>query len=221
MSSTTPTRLKIDFVSDVVCPWCAVGLNALERALAGLQGEVEADLHFQPFELNPGLGPEGEDLFEHLSRKYGVSAEQFKANEQALVARGAALGFTFDPARRTRTYNSFDAHRLLHWAGLQGRQRELKHALLRAYFTDGRDIGSHDVLADVAAQAGLDAAAARELLSTDRYADEVRADERLYQDQGIHSVPSIIVNDRYLIQGGQPVEVFAQTLRQIAAEPAS
>lgn len=218
MASQAPAKLDIDFVSDVVCPWCAVGLGSLERALTELEGEVEAELHFQPFELNPGLGPEGEDLFEHLAHKYGLSREQFEANEQALVARGAAVGFTFNLDKRTRTYNSFDAHRLLHWAGVQGRQRALKHALLRAYFTEGEDIGSREVLANAAAHAGLDPAEARAVLATDRYADEVRAHERRYQAQGIHSVSSIIVNSRYLIQGGQPPEVFAQTLRRIAAE---
>jgi predicted DsbA family dithiol-disulfide isomerase len=220
MSAQTPAKLKIDFVSDVVCPWCAVGLASLERALAELDGEIEAELHFQPFELNPGLGPEGEDLFEHLSHKYGLDREQFEANEQALVARGAAVGFVFDTAKRTRTWNTFDAHRLLHWAGLQGRQRALKHALLRACFTEGRDVGSHDVLADVAAQAGLDTAAAREVLSSGRHADDVREHERFYQAQGIRSVPSIIVNDRFLIQGGQPPGVFTETLRRIVADAA-
>ena len=215
MSAPAAARLKIDFVSDVVCPWCAVGLASLERALAELEGEIEAELHFQPFELNPELGPEGEDLFEHLSQKYGLDREQFEANEQALVARGAAVDFVFDTAKRTRTYNSFDAHRLLHWAGLKGRQRALKHALLRACFTEGRDIGSHDVLADVATQAG-----AREVLSSGSYAGDVREHERFYQAQGIRSVPSIIVNDRYLIQGGQPPDVFTETLRRIVAEVA-
>jgi predicted DsbA family dithiol-disulfide isomerase len=218
MSAPTPAKLKIDFVSDVVCPWCAVGLNALERALDELSGEVAAELHFQPFELNPGLGPEGEDLFEHLSRKYGLTREQFRQNGEMLAARGAAVGFHFDLAKRTRTWKTFDAHRLLHWAGLQGRQRELKHALLRAYFGEGKDIGAHEVLAELAAQAGLDPAQAREVLASDRYADDVREHERFYQAQGIHSVPSIIINDRHLIQGGQPPEVFAQALRQVAAE---
>ena len=134
--TAAPRRLRIDFVSDVVCPWCAIGLASLEQALERTRGEVEADIHIHPFELNPQLGPEGEDAEEHLLRKYGMPAEQLAANQQAIVARGAALGFTFDMDRRRRIYNTFDAHRLLHWAGEEGRQRELKHALLRAYFTD-------------------------------------------------------------------------------------
>ncbi|WP_049621014.1 DsbA family oxidoreductase [Frateuria defendens] len=218
--STPLANLQIDFVSDVVCPWCAVGLNALERALEDVKGELQAELHFQPFELNPGMGPAGEDIAEHLSRKYGLTPAQLKQNQDVLAERGAAVGFAFDLDKRQRTYNSFDAHRLLHWAGLEGRERELKHALLGAYFTEGQDISAHAVLAEAAAKAGLDPAQARAVLEQGRYAEEVRQQERHYQAQGIHSVPSVIVNGRYLIQGGQPPEVFAEALRKIAAEAA-
>ena len=124
-----PVRLRIDFVSDVVCPWCAIGLASLEQALERTRGEVEADIHFQPFELNPQMPPEGEDAVEHLRQKYGMPAAQLAANQEAIRERGAALGFTFDMERRRRVYNTFDAHRLLHWAETEGRQRELKHAL--------------------------------------------------------------------------------------------
>jgi predicted DsbA family dithiol-disulfide isomerase len=210
--------LKIDFVSDVVCPWCAVGLNALEQALRNLEGEVAAEVHFQPFELNPQMAPEGEDVGEHLARKYGSTPEQMAQNREAIRARGASVGFVFNMDKRSRIYNTFDAHRLLHWAKSQGKQRELKHALLGAYFTDGRDVSDHGVLVDAAARAGLDAAEARKVLDEGRYADEVRAQESFYQAQGVRAVPSVIVNDRYLIQGGQPSEVFEQSLRRIAAE---
>lgn len=215
---TTPAPLKIDFVSDVVCPWCAVGLKSLEKALANLDGEVKAELHFQPFELNPQMAPEGEDVVEHLARKYGSTPEQMAQNQEAIRQRGAEVGFTFDMDKRKRIVNTFDAHRLLHWAALQGRQPELKQALLTAYFTDGRDVSSHDVLVDAAASAGLDPIEARHVLAEDRYAQDVRAQEQFYQSQGIRAVPSVIVNGRYLIQGGQPPEVFEQTLRKIAAE---
>ncbi|MFC5743140.1 DsbA family oxidoreductase [Dyella tabacisoli] len=215
---TTPTPLKIDFVSDVVCPWCAVGLKSLEQALRHLDGQVTAELHFQPFELNPQMAPEGEDIGEHLARKYGSTPEQFAQNHEAIRQRGAAVGFTFDMNKRRRIYNSFDAHRLLHWAELQGKQGALKLALLEAYFTEGEDISSHDVLLRVVGKAALDTDEARAVLAEHRYADEVRERERFYQAQGIHSVPAIIVNERYLIQGGQPPEVFEETLRRIAAE---
>ena len=215
---TTPVNLKIDFVSDVVCPWCAIGLKSLEQALQKLGGSVSADLHFQPFELNPQMAPEGEDVAEHLAHKYGSTPEQMSQNREGIRQRGASLGFTFDMDKRGRIYNTFDAHRLLHWAGLEGKQHALKLALLEAYFTKGEDVSSYDVLARVAGDVGLDATKARAVLNSGRYADEVRAQERFFQEQGIRAVPSVIVNGRYLIQGGQPPEVFEQTLRQIAAE---
>ena len=165
--------MKIDFVSDVSCPWCAIGLNALEQALARLGDEVHAELHFQPFELNPQIAAEGEEIVEHLMRKYGISAEQCERNAQAIRERGASVGFTFGKGKRSRIYNTFDAHRLLHWAGLEGRQRELKHALLRAYFTEGQSPGDHALLVRVCAEVGLDAGRARSILAGDEYAAEV------------------------------------------------
>ncbi len=207
--------MKIAFVSDIVCPWCAVGLASLEQALARLPGEVQAELHFEPFELNPDMPPEGEDIVEHLTRKYGITAEQVQRNGDAIRQRGAAVGFSF--GQRERTYNTFDAHRLLHWAGLEGRQRELKHALLGAYFTDGGDPSDRELLVRLAAEAGLDAERARAVLDHGEFAAEVRERERFWLDRGIHSVPSIVVDDRHLIQGGQPPEVFEQALRQLAA----
>jgi len=213
-----PKQLTVDFVSDVVCPWCAIGLKSLEQALHDLNGEITAELHFRPFELNPQMAPEGEDVAEHLAAKYGSTPEQMTKNQEAIRQRGASVGFTFNMDKRSRIYNTFDAHRLLHWAELQGQQPTLKLALLEAYFGRGEDVSSHDVLARVAGEAGLDAAAAREVLDSGRYADEVRQEEQFYQQQGIRAVPSVIVNGKYLIQGGQPPEVFEQTLRKIAAE---
>jgi predicted DsbA family dithiol-disulfide isomerase len=215
---TQPAKLKIDFVSDVVCPWCAIGLKSLEQALQKLDGSVSADLHFQPFELNPQMAPEGEDVAEHLAHKYGSTREQMVQNQEGIRQRGASVGFAFNMDKRSRIYNTFDAHRLLHWAELEGKQHALKLALLEAYFTKGEDVSSHDVLARVAGEVGLDTTQAREVLDSRRYADEVRAQERFFQEQGIRAVPSVIVNGRYLIQGGQPPDVFEQTLRQIAAE---
>lgn len=216
---TTP--IKIDFVSDVSCPWCIIGLKSLEAALARLGNEVKAELHFQPFELNPQMPAEGQDINEHLAEKYGATPEQSEKNREAIRARGEAVGFQFNMDKRSRIYNTFDAHRLLHWAELEGKQPALKHALFEAYFTNGENPGSHDVLVAAAQKAGLDTARAREILSSAAYADEVRERERFYLDQGIHSVPSIIVNDRYLIQGGQPADVFEQALRQIASQAAA
>ena len=213
-----PQTLKIDFVSDISCPWCAIGLQSLQKAAAALEGAVALDLHFQPFELNPAMGPEGQDIGEHLQEKYGATPEQSQRTREAIAARGAELGFVFRMDRRGRIYNTFDAHRLLHWAKEQGRQLALKQALFTAYFTEGENPGSHEVLVRLAREVGLDADAAREVLESDRFADAVRERERFYQRQGIHSVPAVIVNDRHLIQGGQPPEVFEQALRQIAIE---
>jgi predicted DsbA family dithiol-disulfide isomerase len=220
MNTAAPT-LKIDFVSDIVCPWCAIGLSALEIALSRLEGEVDVQLHFQPFELHPDMGPEGAEVVPYLSKKYGMSAEQVAQNQQNIAVRGAAVGFEFRMDRRSRTYNTFDAHRLLHWAAEEGsdaQQRALKHALLRAHFTDGENPGAREVLLACAAQAGLDGERAAAVVDSDEYADAVRERERLYLDAGIHSVPAVIINDRHLIAGGQPPEVFEQALRQIAAE---
>jgi predicted DsbA family dithiol-disulfide isomerase len=209
-------RIKLDFVSDVSCPWCAIGLQALLAALGKLHGDVEAALHLQPFELNPDMGAGGQDIAEHIAQKYGSSAQQVAQSQEMIRSRGAELGFRFDMHKRTRIYNTFDAHRLLHWAGTEGKQLELKQALFGAYFTDGADPGDHAVLARLAAQVGLDPAVTREILASDRYAAEVRAREEFYRSHGINAVPAVIVNDQHLIEGGQPIAVFERVLRQLA-----
>jgi predicted DsbA family dithiol-disulfide isomerase len=222
------THLKIDFVSDVSCPWCVIGLRALDEALARVQGDISAELRFQPFELNPAMGPGGQDITEHITEKYGITEAQVQANRENIRARGAALGFIFSMGSaadgatspgRSRIYNTFDAHRLLHWAELEdlGKHRALKEALFSAYFTNGQSPASRDVLVQLATDVGLDATRAREILATDAYALEVREREQFYQNSGINSVPAIIINERHLISGGQPTEVFEQALRQIAA----
>jgi predicted DsbA family dithiol-disulfide isomerase len=212
--------MRIDFVSDVSCPWCVIGLKSLEQALANLQGELEVDMHFQPFELNPGMGPDGQDIFEHIAEKYGSSQEQQDKSREMIRQRGADLGFTFDMGARGRIYNTFDAHRLLHWAESQGRQKALKEKLFEAYFTKGENPGAIDVLVRVAGEVGLDQDAARQVLASTAYAEEVRQAEYYWQRAGIRSVPAIVINERHLISGGQPPEVFEQALRKIAREEA-
>jgi len=212
--------MKIDFVSDVACPWCAVGLNALERALDKLGPDIPVQMHFQPFELNPTMDPAGADAGEYLKNKYGMSDAQLTHNRGVIRERGAAVGFDFGD--RLRVWNTFDAHRLLHWAGLQGgdHQRALKHALLKAYHGQGLNPAAPEVLLALATEVGLDPAQAREVIESDRYADDVRQAERVWQQAGISSVPAIVINERHLISGGQPPEVFERALRQIAAEEA-
>ena len=208
--------MRIDFVSDIACPWCAVGLNALEQALARIGSDVAVELHFQPFELNPTMAPEGADAGEYLKAKYGMGDEQLAKNRAVIRERGAAVGFVFGD--RLRVWNTFDGHRLLHWAGLQGRARELKHALLQAYHGDGRNPSDPAVLKELATAAGLDADEAARVLASDAYATDVRAAEAEWQRAGIQSVPAVVINRRHLISGGQPPEVFEETLRRIAAE---
>lgn len=210
--------LKIDFVSDVMCPWCAVGLGSLEQALAKLGDEVEAEIRFHPFELNPSMPKGGQDLFEHLGQKYGLSKDQILINQERLRERAAESGFVMARDEKSRMYNSFDAHRLMHWAGLEGYQAALKHALLEAYFSRGENVEDHEVLAAAAQAVGLDGAAAREVLASGRYAEEVRAEEREWLEKGINSVPAVVIADRYLISGGQPAEAFEKAIREIVVK---
>jgi predicted DsbA family dithiol-disulfide isomerase len=212
--------LKIDFVSDIACPWCAVGLGALEQALGQLEGQVTANLHFQPFELNPNMGPGGQDLSEHLTQKYGSSPEQQAQIRANITARGEEVGFKFNPGGRGRVYNTFNAHRLLHWAGVKGpagSQHALKRALLEAYQGRAEVVELDAVLLATVASVGLDVNEAQSILASDTYAQEVRETEQFYQQAGIHSVPAVIINDKHLISGGQPAAVFEQALRRIAA----
>ncbi len=220
---TVPARFRIDFVSDVACPWCAIGLASLKSALTKLEGSVEAEIHLQPFELNPQTPFEGEDAGEHIRHKYGIDDAQLDANRKAIRERAAPLGVAINTQAGSRVWNTFDAHRLLHWAEQQGRTRAiaLKQALFRAYFTDNENVADRDVLVRIAAETGLDGDAARRILDANEYADEVRALEDRWQQAGIHSVPATIVNGQYLISGGQPPEVFESALREIAAKAPS
>jgi len=222
--------LHIDFVSDIVCPWCVVGLGGLETALETLKAEgIEAQVRFQPFELNPQMAPGGENIVEHIGRKYGSSPEQSAANRAMITQRAAEAWPNFSEGKAfemrmgpdSRIWNTFDAHRLLHWAGETAgveAQKALKTALFRAHFTEGRVMTDAGVLADAAAAAGLDGAAAREVLASGRYAAEVRAAEALWVSRGITGVPAVVVEGKWLISGGQPAAVFEEALRGMAAE---
>jgi predicted DsbA family dithiol-disulfide isomerase len=212
--------MTIDFVSDVSCPWCIIGLRALEEALARTSDTVAADISFQPFELNPDMPPEGQNIVDHITQKYGSTPAQSAANRQMIRDRAAGLGFTMAMSDQSRIYNTFDAHRLLHWAELEGHQLALKNALFDAYFTNGQSPADHEVLASAAEKAGLDGAAAWEVLASGRYATEVRDAEDLWRSRGINAVPAVVIDGRYLISGGQPPDVFEQALRQIAAQAA-
>jgi len=209
--------MKIDFVSDIACPWCAVGLNALEAALRELEGEIDVAIEFQPFELNPDMPPEGENADAYLARKYGRPPEERKAIVDMIKQRGAEVGFSFGP--RDHVWNTFDAHRLLMWAFDEdpAAQRRLKHALLQAYHGEGLNPADPELLVAAAAAAGLDAERAAVIVGSDEYAEEVRGRIQRWQTLGIQSVPSVVVNGRHLIQGGQPTDVFVRALREIEA----
>jgi predicted DsbA family dithiol-disulfide isomerase len=213
--------IKIDYVSDVACPWCAVGLGGLEQAMKNIGDAFEVEVHFQPFELNPDMPPGGQDVFEHLTQKYGKTIEQVRATQNDIKARAAAVGYPFHPEGRKHVYNTFNAHRLLHWAGLEHgsqAQHRLKRELLVTYFQLAVDLDDAQNVLDAVNRAGLDVSRAAKILATDEYAADVRAQQRKYTSMGIQSVPSIIINDKYLLQGAQPAEAFEQALRQVAAE---
>lgn len=208
--------LKIDIVSDITCPWCAIGLRGLEEGLALAGDAVDAELRFHPFELNPDMPPEGRNIVEHLGERLGVSADRLAANRETLKAKAAELDFEMATTAESRIYNTFDAHRLLAWAEPTGKQQALKRALLEAYFSDGRNLADADVLAGAAEKAGLDGAEARTVLASDRFADEVRQEEYLWQSRGIQAVPAFIFDGKYLVSGAQTPETFEQVVRKIA-----
>lgn len=211
-------KMKIDFVSDVACPWCVIGLGGLERALENLKDVVEPEITFHPFELNPNMVKGGENMVEHIVKKYGIGAEEAQTNRERVKARAASVGFTMNTSDASRIYNTFDAHRLMAWAAGTGKQQALKRQLFVVNFTNQTDPGDHDALVAAAEKAGLDPVEARAVLESDRYTQEVRADEHLWQSRGITGVPAVIVNDKWLISGGQPPEEFERQLRAMAAE---
>jgi predicted DsbA family dithiol-disulfide isomerase len=210
--------IKIDFVSDIACPWCAVGLGNLNQAIAQLNDQANFEVHFRPFELNPSMPSGGQDAIEHLTQKYGLTEEQVKANQANIRAKALEAGFEFHPEGRKRVYNTFNAHRLLYWAakeyGLQ-RQAALKVELLNTYFCLAVNLDDQKNLLDAVARAGLDTERAREILNGAEFANAVRQEESTYTNAGINSVPSIILNDQYLLQGAQPTESFVDAFEQL------
>lgn len=209
--------MNIAIVSDVMCPWCVVGIRSLEVALERLDG-VDADITLHPFELNPDMVRAGENVAEHIAKKYGRAPGEGGAIRDEIKRRSADLGFVMNTGKDSRIWNSFDCHRLLHWAGEQGRQRELKMALFTAHFSEGRDMGDHAVLAEAAFAAGLDPIEAAVVLASDRFASEVRAEQGYWRREGVQAVPTFIINGKYVISGGHPPEAFERALGKIAAE---
>jgi predicted DsbA family dithiol-disulfide isomerase len=232
------TTLKIDFVSDIACPWCAVGLGALEQALASIAAtnpEIKVNIHFQPFQLNPDMPPEGQAIGEHLTGKYGSTAAQQEQTYAMIRERGAEVGFDFRLGGRGRTWNTFDCHRLLMWAeslanGSNGADRtdasdgisvqhRMKQEMLKSYFSEGHNPAARDVLLGIVSRLNLDTVRAAAILDSDDYTAEVRTKQAFYRSHQINSVPAVIINERHLISGGQPAATFENALRQIASEP--
>ncbi len=214
------TTLKIDIVSDVMCPWCIIGYKNLEQALQQLHGEIDAQISWKPFELNPDMPLEGQDLNEHLMQKYGLSEAQGDENRNNLLAAGQRAGFTFNFAGKRIMINSFDLHRLLMWAAEQGKQTELKLAFFKAHFSDLIYLNQEQALLNVVAHVGLDKDTARNILHSDKYVQAVREEQHNIKQMGISSVPTFIINDKYALTGGQPPDAFIQALQKISAEEA-
>lgn len=212
--------LKLDIVSDVVCPWCVIGYKRLERAIEELKDEMQFAVDWHPFELNPDMPPEGENIVDHVIRKYGITKADSDRNRSQMAEIGRELGFTFKVTDDRRIYNTFDAHRVLHWAREQDRQQELNMALFREYFTEGHDPSAPEVLARAAASVSLDGEEAAAIAQSERYADVVREEEKLFRDAGISAVPTFIVNQRYMISGAQEPAMFVKAFRHIADEAA-
>jgi predicted DsbA family dithiol-disulfide isomerase len=209
--------LKIDIVSDVVCPWCIIGYRQLQTALAAVPGRFDVSLQWHPFELNPHMPPEGQNLREHLAQKYGATLEQSQATRARLTALGESLGFTFNYSDDMRIVNTFRAHQLLHWAGEQGKQTALKLELFAAVFNRGEDVSNVDVLAAAVGRANLPVAEAMAVLEDERYATEVRSEQQRWLDRDVHAVPTFLFNGRYQVPGAQEAETFVRVLDKIAA----
>ena len=210
--------LKIDIVSDVVCPWCVIGYKRLEIAMEELRDELAFDIDWHPFELNPDMPPEGENIVDHITRKYGTTAEASAQTRQRIAQIGEDLGFEFRMTDDRRIYNTFDAHRVLHWAREQGVQLAFNLALFEAYFTHGENPADPDVLRRIASALGLDDSAVTAILDGDDHAEAVRREEAVYTEAGIHAVPAYIINEKYLISGGQEPATFVRAFRSIAEE---
>jgi predicted DsbA family dithiol-disulfide isomerase len=213
-------NFKIDIVSDVMCPWCVVGYKNLETALSELKDEIKAEITWHPFELNPDMPIEGQDLNQHLMQKYNLTEQQGDENRKNMLEAGQRAGFTFNFDGKRIMINSFDLHRLLTWARKEGKQTELKLAFFEAHFTNLKYLNQLDTLLDVVASVGLDKAIARDILQSDQYAQEVSQEQAQFKQLGITSVPTFIINDKYAITGGQPSDSFIQAFKQISQEQA-
>ncbi len=207
--------LTIEIVSDVSCPWCIIGYLSLQKALRILAEDIDLDVRWHAFELNPAMGKEGQNLVQHVVEKYGLTPDESATNRRMIVEKGAELDFNFNFGPQTKIYNTFDAHRLIHWSKRTGQQTVLKLALFEAYFSKGQDPSNHQDLLDVVEEVGLDRNEAEDILKTDRFKQEVRQEQEFYRQMGIEAVPTFIFNKKYAMTGGQPVEAFERAIADI------
>jgi len=219
MTGSAP--LRIDIVSDVVCPWCIIGLKQVEKALVLVDRDIAAETYWHPFELNPNMPPEGEDTAEHIARKYGSTPEQSRANRQRLSDIGNSVGFAFNYGDGMRIYNTFNAHKLLTIFGSERgwrAQTALKMALFTAYFQDRRDVSDIDVLCDIAEAQGMDRAAAAAWINDAALTATVRAEMAYWTDQNTTGVPAIIFDQKFMVPGAQSSDVFADVINKVLAK---
>ncbi len=219
--TSIPQKMTVDIVSDVVCPWCAIGYKGLEKALAMLGDRVDTHINWHPFELAPYLQNSGQLLSEYVQQRYGAAPEQSQKSRQRIVDAGASVGLEFRYSEASRIFNSFKAHQLLCWAGELGRQTELKLELFKAYFTDQSNISDDEVLLDAVERAGLDREDGRAVLADQRYADMVRKEENYWVEQNITGVPAFIINGKYMIPGAQDSETFVRILERVLQKEAA
>lgn len=224
MTNDTPSKpqepvVQVDIVSDVMCPWCIIGFKQLEQALASTG--TGARIRWHPFELNPDMPAEGQNLTEHIAEKYGATPEQSAQNRAQMQTLGDTLGITFNFETDSRIVNSFAAHQLLDFALGQGLQHPLKLALFEAHFADGKDVSDTDTLLDIAASVGLDRAEAAQVLESGALTASVREKQQFWTSRGISGVPSMVFGGKYLVTGAQGVDNYAQLLQKVTSEEAA
>ena len=210
--------LRVDIVSDVVCPWCVIGYHQLAKAVEDTG--IRIDVHWHPFELNPDMAQEGENLREHLAAKYGTTPEGSIKARARLTEMGAALGFEFNYADDMRMVNTFRAHQLIDWTEDQDRAHDMKLALFEAFFTRREVLNNVDVIAEVAASISFDRDTARAVLESGERAESVRKKERFWTSRGVTGVPAMVFNRKHLFTGTQGEENYAKILKQLHVTPA-
>ncbi len=210
--------VRIDVVSDVVCPWCVIGFGRLKQALSQLEQEIKADIHWHPFELNPAMPLQGQNLREHLAEKYGTTPQASASARATLTQLGREIGFEFHFTDEMRIYNTRQAHQLLLWAQSEGKQHALQAALFRAYFTENRNIADQSTLLDIATSVGLDSSTADVVINDNAWAQSVAKTEQQWLEAGISAVPAIVFEQKHLISGAQSVEIFVQMLQDVVAQ---